>query len=292
MSIVSVSPVPERDGSLTSGGNVGDAVNRTVKLAYTVTSNDPADGPLTAAGAVPYALGSVYLFGNDFAPELRCTSITPRAINRTTHRVEVEFTKPTENQNQSNSPLDEPPSIEMVFAHREKPLVKDIHGKPIRNTVGDEFDEYVMREDSQPVLRVSRNELDWRFGIELRDCVNRSPWMGAARRTVKFQPPSVRSAFHDGGEDAPSFTYYQKSYEFKFSDDTWRFILLNQGYRKLGPEDSEGVRKPVEIRGIKAPVALNEEGTEVIDIQDGDQPHYVEFDGYREVTFPNLGVFL
>lgn len=250
-----------------------------INLTYTVKTDDPNDHFLTVASAVPFNLGDIYELGNEINENIRCSRIYPKAENDTFWKVAVEFAS----REKVNNPLNDPPTIELVFAQSEKLLERDINGKALRNSVGDRFDDVITREDSQPILRITRNEpvSQALFGVDFRDTINRTTWMGAPRRTVKFQPPTLRSQY-----DANIGVYFEKSYEFKFSDETWRFILLNQGYYEKNGTDRVRI---LDKNGdpMQTPLALSQAG-EVL--EEGESPVFLEFDGYREITFPDFGV--
>lgn len=262
------------------------------QVEYLVTVDDPNDHTHKVLSQMPWKLGNIYHIGNDLDVRAIALSATAEPVPKNNYRWKyiVDFGVRPEGETLDN-PFDDSPQIELVFAAGEKLLERDIHGKPIRNTVGDRFDDVLTREDSQPILRVTRNEPRSQvlFGMDLRDTINRSPWQGAARRTVKFQPPTARSRFHkDVG------LYYEKSYEFKFSDDTWRFILLNQGYYEKGEPDSEGKPSRIRIRDdngdeIAAPMALGKKGKI---LKETEPAYWIEFDGYNESMFPNWGQIL
>lgn len=267
---------------------------------YLVTMDDPDDHCLTVTEAMPWRLFQVYDIGNDYDPRavVLSAAASPVAGNNYRWNYTVEFGVPEREDQNNDNPLAEPPSVEMVFAQGEKLLERDVNGKFIRNTVGDRFDDIITREDSQPILRIVRNEprSNALFGVDFRDCINRSAWMGAAKRTVKFQPPSLRWKYHQR-----IGTYVEKSYEFKFSDTTWRFILLNQGYyeRIQDPDTGRGTGNAIaytrrrikdnDDNDMQQPIALTQSG---LVLPDDESPVWLEFDGYREINFPNMGINL
>ncbi len=269
-----------------------DASGPKYTAQYSVKTYDKFDGPYTITSNSPIKLGDKFWYGNDYDPRAIALSATPTLVegHQTRWLYSIEYGVAPERD--FDNPLRNPPIIELSFAASEKLLEKDVNGKPIRNTVGDRFDDVITREDSQPILRIKRNEKNAMYGVDLRDTVNRSPWNGAPRRTVKFQPPTLTSKHH-----ARIGTYYEKSYEFKYSDDTWRFLLLNQGYY-IGKESKSGgfgtgAKEEKYIQRIRildsegepitAPAALTEKGGI---IGPKDKEHYIEFDGYREAQFP------
>lgn len=256
--------------------------------SYLVTVDDPRDKASVVINSMPWRLYQVYQIGNDYDPRAFVLSANATPIKSNNYRwaYVVEFGTPAS----SDNPFDEPPQVEIVFAQGEKLIERDINGKAIRNTVGDRFDDVLTREDSQPILRLTRNEQNALDYMSLRDTVNRTTWMGAARRTVKFQPPTLRSRYHK-----QYGTYYEKSFEMKFSDETWRFILLNQGYYELKAGATSGApKKRIRIKDgdgndITTPIALTHAGAK---LGDTDPPVWLEFDGYREAQFPDFGINL
>lgn len=259
---------------------------------YLVTVSSPHDHTYTVINGMPWQIGDEFSIGNDYDPRAIALTATADPVSKNNYRwtYNVEFGVPDEEQ-QVQNPFSEPPEIELTFAHRERPLERDINGKWIRNTLGERFDDFVMKEDSQPILKISRNEplSEALFGVDLRDTINRTRWNGAARRTVKFQPPTLRSRYH-----SVLGAYYEKGYEFKFSDETWRFILLNQGYNTVSESGGLNTGEPLnkslikikdkDGKDISAPLALTQEGQV---LAPDDNPVWLEFDGYRESQFPN-----
>lgn len=264
-----------------------DEETRTYQLTYHIHTTNKEDGPLTihADASFPYAIGDYYRYGNDEDPDALCTDVATDPIDGHLRDWISVLNFTTDRGN----PFDEPASYEWLFNSGEKAIERDIHGKPIQNTAGDRFDEILTREDSQPVLKVTRFEpaSNVFFGYDLRDSVNRSGWLGAPRRTVKFQPPRAVSQY-----SKKYGLYYQKSYEFKFSDQTWKLIMLNQGLNELKTSGTGASAKKQRVRmkdgegnDITEPYALDKAG---IKLADGKPPVWVEFDGYPEVNFPNF----
>lgn len=271
----------------TTGG--ADLQGRNYKVYYRVFVTDPMDGPATimTSPLFPFRMRERYQIGNDYDDWAGLTEVDPTPVPGNNYEWDLvltfSFLPPGE---ENESPFDRPPQYEWLFSNGEKAIERDVHGKRIGNTAGDRFDEIITREDSQPILKITRNEpADMLFfGFDIRDCVNRDPWFGAPRRTVKFQPPRAVSKY-----DRDWGLYYEKNYEFKFSDDTWRIVMLNQGLRELKPSTNEDdppklVRmKDDEGNEITEPLPLDAQGAR---LPKGQEPVYLEFDGYPETTFP------
>lgn len=263
--------------------HVGNADGFT--LTYRIRTDNHLDGPSSIYNdpKFPFQENDVYSIGNDYNPnavarpaEIVNVDNSPRFDWIAT----IEFGEPLPPDN----PLLQPPTYEWLFNQSERPLERDATGKPIRNTAGDRFDDIITREDSQPILKVTRNEPAemLAFGADLRDTVNRDVWRGAPRRTVKFQPPRAVSAYHkDIG------IYYQKSYEFKFSDQTWRIVALNQGLREKKDGKVTEIISESERTPIQTPELLDRDGKK---LQPGSTPVWLEFDGYPETSFPAFEV--
>lgn len=266
-----------------------DAKGPKYTLEYTVTMDSPMDLSLSVIGAMSWRIGDAYQVGNDYDPRARAlvAGAVPVPANNFLWKYTVEFGIP--DSKDTANPLEEPPEIELTFAQNKRPFDRDINGKAVANTIGDRFDDILERDDSQPVLRITRNEPRSMamFGVNLRDNVNRSVWQGAPRRTVKMQAPTVRVRQHN-----LIGKYLEKSYEFKFSDDTWQFILLNQGYYELRdgrtPDDpKKRIRiKDSDNKEITTPLALTQAG---LRLPDGVPPVWITFDGYRESILPDFG---
>ncbi len=261
--------------------HVGNADGYT--LTYHIRTNDKADGPdsIYYDAKFPFREHATYAIGNDFNPNVEARPAEIVNVENSPQLdwiATIEFGPPLPPDN----PLLEPPSYEWLFSQSERPIEQDAKGKPIRNTAGDRFDDILTREDSQPILKVTRNEPaeNLFYGWELRDTVNRDTWNGAPRRTVKFQPPRAVSAYHkDVG------IYYQKSYEFKFSDQTWRIVALNQGLREKKNGKVVEIISESEGTPIQTPELLAQTGEK---LKAGSTPVWLEFDGYPETSFPNF----
>lgn len=271
---------------VTGGADLGE---RFYDVFYRVFTDDPMDGPavILTSTLSPFRALDPYQLGNDFDNDAFLTDVQldPVEGNRYEWNCKMRFGFLPEGEREEN-PFDRPPKFEWLFNSGEKAIERDVHGRRIANAAGDRFDEIITREDSQPVLKITRNEpADMLFvGFDIRDTVNRNPWLGAPRRTVKFQPPRAVGQY-----SRLYGLYYEKSYEFKFSDETWRLVMLNQGLRELkligaGPERE---LVPMKVKGtdITEPLALDQDGKR---LPEGQEPIYLEFDGYNESTFPEF----
>lgn len=272
------------------GGNLGVGT-RSYRLEFDIHVDDKNDGPLTihTDPKYPVDLDGPYRWGNDSDLHAFITDVQTDPVDGNpllwTSAIDYANEAAEDEDQQDSNPFNQPAQYEWLFNASQRTIERDIHGKRIQNTAGDRFDEILDREDSQPVLKVTRNEpaSELFFGFDLRDCTNRSPWLGAPRRTVKFQPPRAVSQF-----SAEYGLYYQKSYEFKFSDQTWRLVMLNQGLNQLtGEGDEKTLRRMKDGEGedITEPYALDDEGKQ---LAEGEPEVWLKFDTYPEVDFPSF----
>jgi hypothetical protein len=189
-----------------------------------------------------------------------------------------------ENPQTSGNPLLEAAEVEVDFVRFERTMDRDIDGKPVVNAVGDPFAEAVTRDDSRPVLRISRNEASVPIGAMLyRDCVNADDFFGFPPGTCKMSPPKTkRVVTQDFG------TYWTVSYEFEVQPEGWQKHILNAGYRQKGQDGklrmilNDGDQTP-----ISDPVPLSGDGRR---IPPGGTPVYLDFTPYASVPFSVLGL--
>lgn len=263
-----------------SGGETADGKSYT--LEYLALTNDPLDGVVTVKQSplLPFEYGDPLVIGNDVDNDVFVTDIDvePVDANRQAWSTKFEFTTPEDGAAGSN-PFDQPPDYEWLFNQHEETIEQDIFGKPIRNTAGDEFDEIHVREDSQPVLQLTRYEpaTDLFRYWDIRDCINRSPYLFAPRRAVKFQPPRAVSQY------SPQWgLYYEKRYQLKFAAKDWNLTLLNAGLNELidgklrRMKDKDGA-------DVTEPYSLDRLGKRLI----AGQPEvWLEFVRYPETNLP------
>lgn len=217
-----------------------------------------------------------------------CSSVS--AVNTSndglTWEVTVEYTTFNPAYNHL-SPLDDLPEVSWGFAQFDEVVDTDVNGKPVVNTVGDRFDPAAMRDQSRPVLRVSRNEATYNqhLAAQFKDTINSDTFAGFDRAQVKVSNISASRQFN------PLIgPYWRVDYEFALKPDEYGWVgrYLNQGFNELG---SDGKPKLVLINSAPAqvPAMLDEDGHVIPPPITPDDVFYCEFDLYNESDFSQFG---
>jgi hypothetical protein len=188
-----------------------------------------------------------------------------------------------------------PPEVRWASQKYERACQFDRAGNPIRNTVGDEFDPPLKRDDSRPILTIVQNEPNFDIGRvqSFKDTVNSDVFLGFDPNTVKCQDITAERVYHaDWGY------YWRVTYEFEIRpiyipkgsttpvDVGWTELVLNAGYRYLSV--ATGNPAPVLVQGapVSAPVALTQAGQYV----PAASPYYLAFDIYPASEFAGLPI--
>jgi hypothetical protein len=290
MAVVKVSETPGK-----RSGNTNNRYEGTYKRVFSVVLSSSRYGPIAAAAAVTsaydLAIGTAYSIG--VAPD---PTATPPVVGDAWHEADpgsrvVSITADEDGQadgcgwtvtvdygpgEASDNPLDEPPQLDWQFTAYERPVDQDTSGNPIVNTAGDPFDPPPMRDDSRPVLVITRNELTFNPATswEYRDTLNNAAFYGAPTGTVKLKSrvgTQVQSRLVAGG------SYWRVTYTFEFNADGWAKTILNAGYRQL----ASGALTQVFINNQPAtsPVLLNAAGALTI------TPYFRTFAVYASKNF-------
>lgn len=246
MAVISVRELKERQGSIDQAGKTS------YSRVFRVETNDPDDGAKTARIAVGISVGDLYATPNESDSNAYCTSVSANCVSDDglSWEVTVEYGPLPDN------PLTEPVQYAWSFQQFEKPTDFDVFGNAIVNSAGDPFAEAVTKDDSRPVLTITRNE-PAPFAADLaylyRDAINATPYLGAGPGQVKVSNISATSQHDDfWGE------YVQVQYEFHFSAEGWDKRILDAGFR----EKIEGELKNILVQGVPAsePVLLDGNG--------------------------------
>lgn len=124
-------------------------------------------------------------------------------------------------------PLAKPWEVEWGFVTTNEPVDRDIYDKPILNSVGESYDPPVMREFSDLMLTIRRNEADFNYAraADYKDAVNSDFFYGFAPGLVRCVNYSGRRAF------TGVIFYWQVTYTFQMRRGSWLRRILDQGYR-------------------------------------------------------------
>lgn len=276
MSVVSVTEL------YTRSAETNEKFQRSYTRTFQVITSNPRTGPAVVREAVDIAVGDAYVTDTEYDDYAYCLNKSASCTSEDGKQWTVTLSygpAPDPNTNDSENPLEQPYEISWSFAQFERPAEQTINGEPIVNVVGDPFSTAIMRDDSRPVLSITRNEAFFPAGLAylLRDCVNSDTFMGAGQGQAKVSNiSSVR-------QYSPTFGFYWKtSYEFTFDAGGYDKQILNQGLREK--DQSTGQIKNILSQGvpITEPVLLDQMGRE---LPAGAPPHFRRFKVYFEVPF-------
>lgn len=266
MAVVNVTAIKDRQASINS------KYEPSYTHTYLVETDDPYTSPAAVRNSVGFGIGDSYTYDAN----AKCTSVSASCTSEDGlwWTVTVEFGKWEE---KPENPLDKPLEIEWSFAQFEKDVDEDVDGKAVVNKAGDPFLETIKKDDSRPILSITRNEASFNYALayQYRDVVNRSPFYGAPKGTVKVSNISSSRQF-----DANFGYYWTTKYEFSFALEGWKKKVLNVGMR----EKDGNKRKNVLVNGVPVndPVPLDKDGKVM---PPGNPPLVLEFKVYPEADF-------
>lgn len=176
-----------------------------------------------------------------------------------------------------DNPFAEPIQLELDYQIYEVLADRDIRGRAIRNSCGDPFHDPIPRDDSRPILKVTRNEQSFPTltALAVRDTINNSTWNTFPSGTVKAAAPRTRTAY-----SATSGYYFQTSYEFYVNPSGWNYSIMDVGFN----ETINGSRRKilVDSQPINDPLPLNGSGRV---LAPSGNPVYLSFDVYNPIDF-------
>lgn len=125
------------------------------------------------------------------------------------------------------NPLEKPWEVEWDFVETNEPIDRDIHGRPILNSVGESYDPPIMRKVSDLLLTIRRNEGNFNYlrADRYKDALNADYFYGFAPGIVRCVKYRGRRAF------TGVMFYWQVTYAFQMRRDGWLRRILDQGYR-------------------------------------------------------------
>ena len=193
----------------------------------------------------------------------------------------------------SENPVDWP-LIVWWGAHKyERVIDRDINAAAIVNSADEPFATPVLRDDSRPILYVSRNEPVATFNPyladDMRDTINNADWVhGTGPRKITF--PQYFVKFSDRSLDKPTKNpvdgtyYYPCTYAFELDRDKWKKRILDVGYsfldgstpptqQRITGKDGQDLGEPQKLDGSGHRLAATA------------APVFLEFDVYEETDF-------
>jgi hypothetical protein len=182
-------------------------------------------------------------------------------------------------QNNEN-PLLSKPVVKWSFVQFEEPIEVDRDGKPILNTAGDQYADPMVRNQSRPVLTITRNEvkdpslITWRY----RDTVNSTPFAGADPGMAKIEDIQA-----DQADDPVQGKYWIVTYVIHFNPKKWTQKIISMGLNQI----KDGNKIPITIGGKNAdtPQILDENGAYVAPPITADNIYVQEYKVYDETDF-------
>lgn len=295
--------VSVREAFANRSGSTNADASRAYTRVFLVETDDPQDGPVLV-----YSAGGLPDLGDGHPEDANAKVTSLRADQSEDPKfwdVTVEYSTETTDESGSQSttqedPLDRDSVIEWSFAQFQTIAEETINGDPIVNTAGDPFDPPLTKDDSRPVLTITRNEggFDAARAIAFMDAVNEDAFFGAEPGQAKVANISARQQFQNG------LTFYQVRYEFHFRREGWFPRVLNRGFRQLLPSFTEPVAITnvvvstedntfkVSEAQVSAPVPLAEDGSR---LPPGGVPVFVPLVGpgweiYRVRNFADLNL--
>lgn len=180
-------------------------------------------------------------------------------------------------------------STENYMIDESPPQVPGGTGKPVVNKAFEPFDQMPVRDTSETIITVRRNEATHNPTLEThsRVVVNSEDVVidgkSYAAGTLKLSPPAAQKMTEVVG--GVPVTYYQKTYKLKYRPQGWTEKIENRGYSYVSgdkrypivDEAGEPVTKPwpLDSFGGKLPNASS-------------NPTILDFEPYKKVSFAAL----
>lgn len=198
----------------------------------------------------------------------------------------------------TDNPLDRPADWEMSFVQFQRVADKgyrvtavdpdtgeetvEADETAITNSSGEVYDPPAEKDDSRPVLIVTKNQatFDPALAVEYQDAVNDDYFFGAAPGLAKMQSIRAVHAFENNVD------FYRVTYEVHFRREGWNLKLLDQGFHELVAGELVAI---VDDNGVVAnnPRLLNGAG---LKNPNGDPPQFRTYRIYERKKFKELGI--
>lgn len=270
---------------------------RSFTRTWRVETDSPYDGAQTAREAVPVAIGNYYLVLDaggatvekdlqSFALEI-AAAVESAADDGCSWLVTVNY-GPYDAQTFGPNPIDHPLKISFGFAKYEKVVDKTVpdedgNTEAIVNSAGDYFDPPPVKDDSRPLIKITRNEptYDPLRAKEWKDAINQDAWNGFDPGTVKCGEIAAELAWSQECQ-----FYYIVNYEFEIEPDGWALEVLDQGLRSYDTSTEKQVAIADEKgEPVTSPVLLDGDGQQ---LAGGADPVFLTFDVYNKRDFVDL----
>lgn len=250
MAVVISEEIHKGSGSFTLEG-------RTITRYWQVDTNDINDGPAIVTDAVPIELGEQYETPNEedlkaFCSEINASRVSPDGLK---WEVEIKYTELEDSESDPN-PLNQPADEQWDFVKYQQPINIDIHGAPILNTAGMNYQNQLYRDGTRAVLRITRNEPSFNASRAqlFSNNVNADFFRGARPGTCMINSISGRRIV-----DAVYGPFFQVVYQFEFRADNFKMKLVSQGIHE---KDGTKFKRIADDKGVECtePVNLDKDG--------------------------------
>lgn len=284
-------------------------------LVFMVTCDAIGDGPATAITASGVPGPGSYLVGVLPKAKLSGKDCDPVQGSGMHFDVVCEFTQ-VDDPEKPDNPLEAPPEFSWTYAETTEPYFIDEtpddvstpdgkHGpRPVVNTAGDAFENFMDRESGVLTITMTRNEATYDPSVldAYKDTVNKNAvTLDAttyAAGTLKLSPITATKQYatlHDETHDGTKIIYYKRVYVFKARHEGWRDHPLDIGFNELVPDPSDP-NKPgkvlpiVDSAGlvIKKPWPLDGHGRKKPKATD--KPEVLEFRPYKEMDWTPINL--
>jgi hypothetical protein len=221
------------------------------KKVYRVETDDPNFGPraienyfrdeLGIRRGVAYEHSAGGTTETDVSSFAAYPVIEPFQANRTNWTVTWDYsdTEPPEEEEEEDNPLLQPADFSRFAQAREQVIERDIHGKAIRNSAEDRFDEVLTVDRHRTVLRAVKNFAKFpQSYYRYMNTVNRTPLRiddeEYGPRQVRIINMSDSRKYSDVlvTEENARGMYFEGTLELAFAEDDWQLVLLDQGVRQ------------------------------------------------------------
>jgi hypothetical protein len=276
MSVVSVEPIASRASTINA------EFARTYLITYRVVTDDPFEAGYVARTAVPYVIGSPYVFGSEFDTGAFCVDINADEEDVGDGQqwlVKCQFgPRPQLEEN----PFLQPWELDLDGQNIEVPYQIDSDGRPVINTVGDVFSTALMKQMNQPILTITRNEAIFNPQLSLfANTINGDVFYGSPPGTVFCNTPKQKRLW-----SATWGYYFPTTYRFIGDPNGWDHSVINQGFRA---RNVRGVLKNIIVQGvpITEPALLDYSGNV---LPQNVPPVVLTFKPYPRMPFAALGL--
>jgi hypothetical protein len=239
--------LPIRVAELTEWSSSGE---RAYRLVFRIKTANASIGPVAIRQHMRDELGlgdgEIYEWEDEIDLNSVASSpvIEPIRGNRTNWTFTIDYSEGTKRE---NNPLEEPAGYERFVEPRERVLERDIHGKPIRNSASDRYDEIITVDTHRTVLQITKNFDKWpQSNYRFMNTVNREPLKVDDEiygpRQIRLKNMRDSRKYSDllkvpiddplGREPNEKGLYFGVTLEFCFAEDDWQLVMLDQGLRQ------------------------------------------------------------